>query len=95
MMIRCAAALLFAILAQAVAVNAQELSDNMTCDEAIRYYAEHRVIDTTVNGTVLPIRQGTPIQQSGMLLCGVGENRFETMVKTRDREQCVIAAYCD
>lgn len=85
----------FAILVQAAPVSAQELSDNMTCDEAIRYYAEHRVIDTTVNGTVLPIRQGTPIQQSGMLLCGVGENRFETMVKTRDREQCVIAAYCD
>ncbi|MCG6856985.1 MAG: hypothetical protein LJE67_02855 [Salaquimonas sp.] len=94
-MMRLACTSFFAILVQAAPVSAQELSDNMTCDEAIRYYAEHRVINTTENGTVLPITQGTPIQQAGLLGCGADENRFDTMVKTKDKEECVIAAYCD
>jgi hypothetical protein len=73
----------------------QQVSEEMTCSEAIAHYERNREINTMQDGQVLPINQGTPIRQANMLNCSSdGENRFETMVNTRDDPQCVIAAYC-
>ena len=78
------------------AATAQQVSDDMTCSEAIAHYERNREINTMQDGQVLPINQGTPIRQADTLNCSSdGGNRFETMVKTRDDPQCVIAAYCE
>jgi hypothetical protein len=87
---------LAALLPLSPAALAGQVSDDMTCSEAIAHYERYRQIDTIANGTVLPIDQGTPIRQAGMLNCDADQgSRFETMVKTRDDPQCVIAAYCE
>lgn len=74
---------------------AQQVSDDMTCAEAVEHYERNRQIMTIANGQVLPIDQGTPIRQADMLNCDGESSRFETMVKTKDNPQCVIAAYCE
>jgi len=76
----------------ATAAHGQQLSEQMTCEEAIAHFAQHGSINTAVNGTVLPISQGTPIAKADLLTCRGG--RFDTMVKTKDKAECVIAAYC-
>ena len=87
--------LLLAVLVVPGTAVAQDVSDEMSCSEAIAHYERYRQINTIVNGQVLPIDQGTPIRQADMLNCdGDQSSRFETMVKTRDDPQCVIAAYC-
>jgi hypothetical protein len=88
---------LFTILVAAMPATAwaQQVSDEMTCAEAIEHYERYRQINTIANGQVLPIDQGTPIRQADMLNCTGNGNRFDTMVKTRDDPQCVIAAYCE
>ncbi len=72
----------------------QQTSDEMTCSEAISHFERSREINVKQDGQVLPITQGTPIKQADMLNCAGNGSRFETMVKTRDNPQCVIAAYC-
>jgi hypothetical protein len=83
------------LLMQSAAL-AQQVADQMTCSEAVAHYERFRQIDTIVNGEVLPIDQGTPIRQAENLNCNADQgSRFETMVKTTDDPQCVIAAYCE
>jgi hypothetical protein len=73
-----------------------EVSQDMTCAQAVEVYEKDKRIMTINEGQVLPIYQGTPIRQADMLNCsGDQDERFETMVPTKDDPQCVIAAYCE
>jgi hypothetical protein len=72
-----------------------QVSNDMTCAEAVEHDERNRQIMTIANGQELPIDQGTPIRQADMLNCDGGSSRFETMVETKDKPQCVIAAYCE
>jgi hypothetical protein len=75
---------------------AEEVSQDMTCAQAVEHYEKNRRIMTINEGQELPIYQGTPIRQAESLNCtGDGDNRFETMVPTKDNPECVIAAYCE
>lgn len=74
---------------------AASISNDMTCEQAIAYYEEHESIDAEQDGSVMQIRQGTPIRKATLLQCDEGDSRFDTMVKTKDKEQCTIAAYCE
>jgi hypothetical protein len=85
---------LAALMGSTNAVLAQDLSDDMTCAEAIDHFERTGEINIMQDGQVLPITQGTPIRKADMLNCTGNGMRFETMVKTRDDPQCVIAAYC-
>jgi hypothetical protein len=75
---------------------ADQVSQDMTCAEAVAHYEKNRRIMTINEGQEIPIYQGTPIGQAETLNCtGDQEDRFETMVPTKDNPQCVIAAYCE
>jgi hypothetical protein len=92
---RCLGMIIAAIVILPSVAQAAQVSDDMTCAEAVEYYERNRQIMTIANGQELPIDQGTPIRQADMLNCDGGSSRFETMVKTKDKPQCVIAAYCE
>jgi hypothetical protein len=84
-----------AVMLPAVAF-ADEVSQDMTCAQAVEHYEKNRRIMTINEGQELPIYQGTPIRQADSLNCsGDGDERFETMVPTKDNPECVIAAYCE
>jgi hypothetical protein len=84
-----------AFLLPSAASAAGPVSQEMTCAQAVEHYEKFRQIMTINEGQELPIDQGTPIRQAETLNCTSDqENRFETMVPTKDNPQCVIAAYC-
>jgi hypothetical protein len=75
---------------------ADQVSQDMTCAEAVAHYEKNRRIMTINEGQEIPIYQGTPIRQAETLNCsGDQDSRFDTMVPTKDNPQCVIAAYCE
>lgn len=75
---------------------AQELTQQMTCEQAVAEFEKNGVVYEERSGQALPIRKGTPIQQANLLKCETtGNEVLETMVVTKDNPQCAIARYCD
>lgn len=92
---RSACIFFFLAIAQPIAAGAQQLAEQMTCEQAVGYFEKNGVIYKTANGNnVLPIRQGTPIRKAGGLRCGHDRSEFRYSLKTRDNPRCVISAYC-
>lgn len=85
-----------AIFLLPVAASAQDVSNDMTCEEAKSYYAEHGMIQTRDGDQVLPIDQGVPEARRGELQCEVqGNVSLPVFVKTSDMEECAIAYACE
>lgn len=93
---RCSSFLVIATLVFPSSALADQVSQDMTCAEAVAHYEKNRRIMTINEGQEIPIYQGTPIRQAETLNCsGDQDSRFDTMVPTKDNPQCVIAAYCE
>lgn len=76
--------------------HAEEMTKDMTCEQAIEAFEKNGIVYEEQNGQALPIRQGTPIRKANLLKCvTTGDEVFETMVVTEDNPQCTIARYCD
>jgi hypothetical protein len=85
----------FALLVQPIFANAQQIAENMTCQQAKAYFEAHGVIYKKVHGSVLPITRGIPISRSGSLICtGRYSDQFTYSVQTRDSRRCTISTYC-
>jgi hypothetical protein len=83
------------ILFSPVAVYAQAVSNDMTCDEAVKYYEEHGRIDTNVNNEVLPISDGVPVSKQEELKCEEEDVSEPVFLKSKDKAQCVVAYHCE
>jgi hypothetical protein len=84
-----------ALLVQPLFANAQQLAENMTCQQAKAYFEAHGVIYKSVHGSVIPITRGIPISRSGSLICtGRYSNQFTYSLQTRDSRRCTISTYC-
>jgi len=90
---------LFAVatLVPAAPATAQTVAAQMSCAQAIDYFARNRVIYKSVGGSVMPIRAGTPIGQEQSLRCAArgGAAKMRYTVATRDNPRCAIAVYCE
>lgn len=73
---------------------AQPIAEQMTCQQAIDYFAANGVIYKTVRGNVMPIRQGIPIGYALPGCYGPGYKRFTYRIPTLDTPRCVISHYC-
>jgi hypothetical protein len=73
--------------------NAQTVTNNMTCQQAIAAYEKNgRVNIRQRSGTVLPIYNGTPLSQKNKLRCS---SKSPTMVPTKDKPRCAVAYVCN
>lgn len=73
------------------------IADNMTCDQAVAYYQQHKRIYKRVwNGDdIVPIYGMTPKAEWRKLVChGRGKTRQSYYLRTLDVNHCVIAYYC-
>jgi hypothetical protein len=76
--------------------NAQVISDDISCEEAKAYYAEHGMIQTRDGDQVLPIDEGVPEEKRGELQCEQrGDVSLPVFVKTSDLEECAVAYACE
>ena len=75
-------------------VNAQQIAQQLTCAQVRADFAAKGVIYKSVNGRVLPIRQGIPIDRARSLFCGRQSSRFTNSTPTLDNPRCVFSAYC-
>ncbi len=75
---------------------AQLPAEQMTCRQAVDYYAQHHQIHVFANGRfLLPVRVGTPIDQAAHLTCDTdGRMPRPYYVRTRDSSRCAIAMTC-
>ena len=76
------------------AANAQALSNDMTCDEAKKYYAEHKRIQVHEGDQVLPIYGGVPEAELDQLKCEPGDEPGPIFVPAKDNRQCQIGYQC-
>ncbi|WP_157019134.1 hypothetical protein [Mesorhizobium xinjiangense] len=88
--------LMILCLAAASPAAAELPADQMTCRQAIDYYARHHKIHVFTNGRfLLPVRVGTPIGQAATLTCDTsGRTPRPYYVRTRDVGSCAIAVTC-
>jgi hypothetical protein len=95
-MIRTACLALAAMLAFPGSASAFELAQDLTCRQAIDYYAKNRVIYVlTHNVIALPIRVGVPVNEADKLQCtDRGQVPHGYSVETKDSWRCVIAVTC-
>jgi hypothetical protein len=84
-----------ALLPLAAPAAAQQLAEQMTCEQLIRSFEVNGVIYKQVNGKVLPVRVGIPIRQSRGLTCGPNNyQRRTSSARTLDKTRCIYAIYC-
>jgi hypothetical protein len=76
--------------------SAFELAQDLTCKQAIDYYAKNRVIYVLTHDVIaVPVRVGVPIGEADKLQCtDQGEHAHGYSVQTKDRWRCVIAVTC-
>jgi hypothetical protein len=82
------------VLGLPIAANAQTLSNDMTCDEAKKYYAEHRQINVRDGDQVLPIYGGVPGDDPLKLECEPGNEPGPLSVPTKDEARCQVGYEC-
>jgi len=76
-------------------VQAQQLTNSMTCERAIATFERQgRVTTRTRSGSVLPIYGGVPASKGRTLYCGQERVRNTVRVITSDNNRCVIAYRC-
>jgi hypothetical protein len=89
-------AITVALLLLATSANAQMVSNDMSCEEAKAYYAEHGMIQTRDGDQVLPIDNGVPAEKRGELQCEQrGDVSLPVFVTTSDMNECAIAYACE
>lgn len=71
-----------------------QLSNDMTCEEAVTHFEENGRIETNDNGEVLPIFGGVPVSQRNDLQCEDNAVPTPTLLKTSDSEECAVAYAC-
>jgi hypothetical protein len=71
-------------------------ADEMTCEQAIKYYAKHKRIYVVANGKdIVPLYGMTPVGESASLICkGHGKTKVSYWTETLDNDDCVFAVYC-
>lgn len=76
--------------------SAFELTQDLTCDQAIAYYEKNHVIYVLTHDVIaLPIRVGVPVKDAEKLQCpDQGQVPHGYSVKTKDRWRCIIAVTC-
>jgi hypothetical protein len=82
-----------AVLANSPAV-AQALSNDMTCAEAKKYYAEHKRIEVRDGDQVLPIYGGVSGDDPLKLECDPGDEPGPLSVPTKDERECQVGYRC-
>jgi len=74
---------------------AQQLTNSMTCAQAINAFAaQGRVVTRTRSGAVLPIYGGVPAAERRSLMCFRDRAVRPVSVITRDKQRCVIGYKC-
>jgi hypothetical protein len=75
----------------------QATVDQMSCAQAIEYFARNKVIYKRIgNGAPLPIRMGIPVGERTNHLCrGRGKSWRGYRLKTLDNPRCVPILVCD
>ncbi|MDA4846747.1 hypothetical protein [Hoeflea poritis] len=87
--------LVVAGLAAADPAAAQQITNDMSCEQAkAMYKSQGRVQTRTRSGTVLPIYGGVPEAEGRFLRCGRDNTSRPVSVITRDNNRCVIAYKC-
>jgi hypothetical protein len=84
-----------AVFTLANTAHAQPIAENMTCSQAISYFANNGVIYKIAHGkNILPIRVGVPVAYRHRLRCQFDERATPYWVPTVDTRRCVISYHC-
>jgi hypothetical protein len=91
---RLAMVLTFVLLGASGAAQAQVVSQNMSCGQAVAQFQNSGMVYKSVHGQALPIRVGVPVAYRHSLRCEIDERATPYWVPTTDTRRCVISYHC-